>query len=181
MRFVSVTLLKWVFPVLSDLMIFFSFGLIFCSVNQIKPTIKRTFSHTRCSLVWVDGGKLSEVMHVVDSPRVTLRKPSLYFYIRLWSLYIWMSTTMKFLMGLFPLVKFKFDFLLTLRLPENTGRLTFAECRLYFSRVLCLVLGNGLLGVFISLQEIAAVPFSKSVRLDSLCFQANCIHMAVFV
>lgn len=84
-------------------------------------------------------------------------------------------------MGLFSLVKFKFDFLLTLRLPENTGRLTFAECRLHFSRVLCLVLGNGLLGVFISLQEIAAVPFSKSVRLDSHCFQANCLHMAVFV
>lgn len=77
-------------------------------------------------------------------------------------------------MGLFSLVKFKFDFSLTLRLPENAGRLTFAECRLHFSCVFRLVLGNGLFGVFIWGQEIAAVPFSKSVKLDSHSLQINC-------
>lgn len=78
------------------------------------------------------------------------------------------------LIGLFSLVKFKFDFSLTLRLPENAGRLTFAECRLHFSCVFRLVLGNGLLGVFIWGQEIAAVSFSKSVKLDSHSIQTNC-------
>lgn len=85
------------------------------------------------------------------------------------------------LMGLFSLVKFKFDFLLTLRLPESAGRLTFAECRLHFSCVFCLILGNGLLGVFIWVQKIAAAPFSESVKLDSHSFQANCFHTAAFV
>lgn len=47
-------------------------------------------------------------------------------------------TLSKTLFMLFSLVKFKFDFSLTLRIPEHIGLLTFAECRLDFSSDLCI-------------------------------------------
>lgn len=69
---------------------------------------------------------------------------------------------------MFSIVKFKFDFSLTLRLQEHTRRLTFAECRLHFSGVLCLRFVKTGCSWFSSRCWIAAVPFSKSLNLDSL-------------
>lgn len=69
---------------------------------------------------------------------------------------------------MFSIVKFKFDFSLTLRLQEHTRRLTFAECRLHVSGVSCLHFVETGRSWFSSRCWIAAVPFSKSLNLDSL-------------